>query len=118
MTKIKIAIDDKDTTKLLGIDLSKISAFVYSGFNIEIWMDGAPEPMCIEKSSVQPQAFSQLLGALEEEFPELYGDEFPNSARYHDNIDPDEEEIPKTGPEPYYFAETDDDNEDEDDLPY
>lgn len=77
MSKIKIAIDcDKDSTKLLGIDLGKISGFVYSGVNLELWFDGASEALCIEKSSVQPQAFSQLIEALEDEFPELYGDEF------------------------------------------
>lgn len=80
MTKIKIAIGSQDDiTKLLGIDLSKIAAFVYTGLNIELYMDGAPEPIYIEKWQVQPQAFSQLLGALEDEFPELYGDEFPDS---------------------------------------
>lgn len=78
MTKIKIAIGtENDSTKLLGINLEKISAFIYTGVNIELWMDGASEPLCIEKSQIQPLAFSQLLGALENEFPELYGDEFP-----------------------------------------
>lgn len=94
MTKIKIAIDcDKDATKLLGIDLSKISAFVYSGVNIELWVDGAPQPLYLEKTQVQPQAFFQLLGALEDEFPELYGDEFPRSASYYDGGDEDEDGV-------------------------
>lgn len=94
MAKIKIAIGiQNDSTKLLGIDLSKISAFVYSGVNVELWMDGAPEPVCINKSDVQPQAFSQLLGALEDEFPELYGDEFPHSESCCDGGDENEDGI-------------------------
>lgn len=79
MSKIKFAIETNEgTTKLLGIDLEKISCFVYDGYSVQLWMDGAPESIAIQKSEVQNQAFSQLLGALEDEFPELYGDEFPD----------------------------------------
>lgn len=82
MSKIKIAIEDQDgSTKLLGIDLSKISAFIYSGVSIQLWFDGASEALYLEKSQVQTQAFSQLLGALEDEFPELYGDETSETER-------------------------------------
>lgn len=83
MTKIKFAINRANLSslpgcKLLGIDLAKIGCFVYDGNNLELWMDGASEAVCIEKSQVSPHAFSQLIDALEDEFPELYGDEFPN----------------------------------------
>lgn len=104
MSKIKIAIGvQNESTKLLGIDLSKISAFIYSGFNIELWMDGASEPMYLEKSQVQTQVFSQLLGALEDEFPELYGDEFPgeNGGDYEDGeLEPRESRV-EYDPLPY-----------------
>lgn len=84
MTKIKIEIErsnlgfHSEGIKLLGIDLEKIGCFVYDGGNLELWMDGAAEALCIEKSQVAPKAFSQLLDALENEFPELYGEEFPD----------------------------------------
>ena len=49
---------------------------MYDGPSVQLWFNGASEALNIEKSSVQPQAFSQLLEALEDEFPELYGEEF------------------------------------------
>lgn len=99
MTKIKFAIETEDCTELLGIDLEKISCFLYDGVSVQLWMDGAPEPIVIQKSEVQNQAFSQLLGALEDEFPELYGDEFPDrmldAGDYNPDCQYEDEDIPK-----------------------
>ena len=92
MNKVKFAIDSTRSgfstseTKLLGIDLEKVGCFVYDGNNLELWMDGAAEAICITKSQVSPVAFSQLVDALESEFPEWYGDEFPNG-RSDDEVD-------------------------------
>lgn len=99
MSKIKIAIEDQDSSaKLLGIDLSKISAFIYSGVSIHLWLDGVSEALYLEKSQVQPQAFSRLLGALEDEFPELCGDEFPDED--DEDIEPRESQV-EYDPLPY-----------------
>ena len=103
MSKIKFAIETEDCTKLLGIDLEKISCFLYDGVGVQLWMDGAPESITIQKSKVQPQAFSQLLGALEDEFPELYGDEFPDRCYEDGDADPVADEMSGIGLGPHEF---------------
>lgn len=80
MSKIKIAIGGENSTKLLGIDLSKINCFVNDGSSLELWMDGAGDPLYIPRSEVESQAFDQLLDALGDEFSEMYGDEFPRNS--------------------------------------